>query len=340
MNAVTVPPGDDVAHGLGALAGRLVPGASGIASLRRLSGGAVQETYAFEVVGPDGPRAMVLRRARKALRQDRSYGVSLAEEAAAIRLAGEGGVPVAEVVHVLEEADGLGEGFVSAFVEGETIPRRILREPAFAGARERFAADCGRVLARLHALPLERFPFLETISPATALARMDAQYRALDRPGPVFEAALRWLADHLPPMPPRAAVVHADFRMGNLIMRPEGIAAVIDWEGVHIGDPAADIAYLTARSWRFGQLAKPVGGVGTRKDLIEAYRAGGGSVPDGARLRFWDIAHTLWWGLVCAEMARQFTSRADYAVERGAVGRRRSEAEIDLVCLLERELRS
>jgi aminoglycoside phosphotransferase (APT) family kinase protein len=338
MNAVAVQPGDDVAHGLNELAGRLVPGASGIASLRRMSGGAVQETYAFEVVGPDGPFAMVLRRARKALRRDRAHGVSLAEEAAVIRLAGEGGVPVAPIVHVLDESDSLGDGFISVLIPGETIPRRILREPDLAGARERFAGDCGRVLATLHRLPVDRFPWLEAISPATALARMDAQYRTLDRPGPVFEAALRWLADHVPPMPSRLAVVHADFRMGNLIVRPEGLVAVLDWEGVHIGDPAADLAYVTVRSWRFGQLDKAVGGVGTRWDLIEAYRAAGGDAPSLARLRFWEVAHTLWWGLVCAEMARQFTGRVDYAVERGAVGRRRSEAEIDLVCLLGREI--
>jgi aminoglycoside phosphotransferase (APT) family kinase protein len=338
MSEAALPADAQVVPGLTALASRLAPGATGISGLRQLSGGAVQETFAFDVVGPGFSVPMVLRRGRKTLRRDRRYGVGLAEEALAIRTVAGGGVPVPAVVHVLAEQDGLGDGFVSMLVEGETIPRRIMRDPAFAPARARFAEQCGSVLATLHGLPPEDFPCLETISPGTALARMDEQYRALDRPGAVFETALRWLSDHVPEMPRRPSVVHADFRLGNLIMRPDGLAAVLDWEGVHLGDPAADLAYLTVRSWRFGEIDRPVGGIGTRKDLIASYRRHGGVAPAPDRLRFWEVAHTLWWGLVCAEMARQFSARVDYAVERGAVGRRRSEAEIDLVHLLGAEL--
>jgi aminoglycoside phosphotransferase (APT) family kinase protein len=337
MTAPAPAPDDALARALQALAHRLVAGGSGIARLRRLSGGAVQETFAFDVCHPDGAQPMVLRRARNALRNARPYGVSLTQEAHAIRLAGEGGVPVSRVIHELSGAEGAGEGFVSAFVAGETIPRRIQRDERLAVARDRFAEDCGRILAALHRLDGRAFPFLETVSPAQAVSRMDAQYRALDRPGPVFELALRWLGRRAPPAPSALAVVHGDFRLGNLMMRDDGIAAVLDWEGVHLGDPAADLAYLTLRSWRFGQPDKAVGGLGTRRDLMTSYAAAGGVAPSTERLRFWEVAHTLWWGLVCADMARQFTSRADFAVERGAVGRRRSEAEIDLLCLLDRE---
>lgn len=319
---------------LEALAPRLAEGASGIAGLRRLSGGAVQETFAFDVLGRGGSRRMALRRARNALRHARPYGVTLAEEAAAIRCVAESGVPVPSVIHCLAPDDGAGEGFISSYVAGETIPRRIFKDPALAAARDGFADDCGRILARLHSLDGSSLPFLETVSPALALSRLQAQYDSLDRPGAVFEATLRWLADRVPPPPASPAIVHGDFRLGNLMMQPSGVAAVLDWEGVHLGDPAADLAYLTLRSWRFGQLDKPVGGLASRRDLIAAYRRAGGCPPSVDRLRFWEMAHTLWWGLVCADMARQFTSRADYAVERGAVGRRRSEAEIDLLCLL------
>lgn len=328
----------ETARGLDRLAPRLVPGGTGISRLRRLSGGAVQETYTFTVATPDGAVPLVLRRGRKALRRDRPHGVGLADEARAIKLAGAGRVPVPEIVLVLEEQDGLGEGFVSAFVDGESIPRRILREDKYREARAELAGQCGRVLALLHGLPTAPFGFLEMLTPAAFLARLNAQYRALERPGPVFECALRWLAAVLPAAPERLTVVHGDFRNGNFLVGADGLRGVLDWEGVHLGDPAEDLAYITVRSWRFGELGRPVGGFGSRRQLVDAYREAGGVVPTAERLRFWEVFYTLWWGLVCAEMARQFTTRADYAVERGAVGRRRSEAEIDLVLLLGAEV--
>jgi aminoglycoside phosphotransferase (APT) family kinase protein len=325
--------GDEIAVKLQTLARRLDRHAS-VSNVRRLSGGAMQETFAFDLLTGDGATPLILRRARHALRQNRKHGLSLANEARAIGLLNENGVPAPRIVAVLRDGDDLGDGFISAFVDGETIPRRILRDDAYAALRPRLAAECGEVLANLHGLPTEPFEFLDVHSPALALARMDEQYRALDRPGPVFEIALRWLGEHLPDPPRRLAIVHGDFRNGNFIVGPEGLRAVLDWEGVHLGDPAEDLAYLTVRSWRFGQLDRAVGGFGTRRQLVDAYHRAGGKVPSARRLRFWEVAFTLWWGLVCAEMARQFSAGEDWSVERGAVGRRRSEAEIDLVDLL------
>jgi aminoglycoside phosphotransferase (APT) family kinase protein len=35
--------------------------------------------------------------------------------------------------------------------------------------------------------------------------------------------------------------VHGDFRLGNLMLGPEGVRSVLDWEGVHAGDPIEDL---------------------------------------------------------------------------------------------------
>src|SRR5690349_10677288 len=238
MKDVPVIRDEEIARGLEKLAARLAPGGTGISGLRRLSGGAVQETYTFAVTTPAGAVPLVLRRGHEVLRRERPHGVNLAEEARAIELAGAGHVPVPKVVHVLEDQDDLGQGFVSAFVDGESIPRRILRDDAYRDARAQLAGQCGRVLALLHGLPTEPFGFLETLTPAAFLDRLDAQYRTLDRPGPVFECALRWLSRTLPDAPEKLAVVHGDFRNGNLLVGPDGLKAVLDWEGVHLGDAA------------------------------------------------------------------------------------------------------
>ncbi len=57
------------------------------------------------------------------------------------------------------------------------------------------------------------------------------------------ETVGRWLADNLPESPP-ATIVHGDFRLGNTIVREEGVVAILDWEMATIGDPLADVGYL------------------------------------------------------------------------------------------------
>ena len=46
--------------------------------------------------------------------------------------------------------------------------------------------------------------------------------------------------------------MHGDFRMGNLIVDDSGLAAVLDWELVHIGEVYEDLAWFCIRAWRFG----------------------------------------------------------------------------------------
>ncbi len=306
-----------------------------IENLRALSGGAVQETWAFEALTPAGRQRLILRRARGRIRAERAHGIDLATEAAVVGLAERGGVPVPHVHCVLAPADGLGDGFVMDLIDGETIPRRILRDEAFATARAGLAAQCGAVLARIHALDHRLVAGMEALQPRDTVARIRADYDALDAPGPVFELAFRWLDEHMPPDLDRLSLVHGDFRNGNLLVGPEGLRAVLDWEGAHVGDPHEDLGYIAVNSWRFGAVDKPVGGFGSREDLYEAYEKVSGRSVLPARARFWEIAFTMNWGIQCAQMAEQFLDGTDSSVERGAIGRRRSETELDLLFMLD-----
>ena len=95
---------------------------------------------------------------------------------------------------------------------------------------------------------------------------------------PAVELGLRWLRANAPePAEPR--LVHGDFRLGNFIVDEDGLAAVIDWELAHLGDPAEDIGWLCIRSWRFGNDELPVAGVGTSTTSSTAYEAAGGAGP-------------------------------------------------------------
>ena len=122
-------------------------------------------------------------------------------------------------------------------------------------------------------------------------------------------------------------------RNGNLIVGPEGVRAVLDWEVVHVGDPMEDLGWICVTSWRFGNIDKPVGGFGSRQDLFAAYGAESGRAVDPDRVKFWEVLGTLRWGLTCAGMALEFLD-GDRSVERAAIGRRASETEIDLLSIL------
>lgn len=327
-----------LATALSALAGRLLPGGVEAAHLTRLSGGASQEIWAFDVRHTAGHVVpFILRRASAAHSPRMSATVSLDTEATLLALAGATAVPVPAVRLRLQPEFGLGTGFIMDRVEGETLGRRIVHDERFATARPVLARQCGQALARIHALDVSTVAGLRTAAPGAELAqwrRMHREYaaaRGLRRP--VFELAFRWLEEHLPAAPERLALVHGDFRTGNLIVGPEGLRAVLDWELAHVGDPAEDLGWLCVNSWRFGASEYEVGGFGTLHDLLEGYVQGGGHA-DEPRIRYWQVFGTLRWGIICESMADAWLSGTERVAEKLAVGRRASEAEADLLELL------
>lgn len=292
-----------------------------VRDLRRLSGGASRETWAFEA----GDLELIVRRDPPGRP---SAPGAMGREAAIFRAANAAGLPVPRLVFGGDDPEPLGTaGIVVERVEGETIARRILRDDAYAGARERLAAQCGEFLARLHALPI--LPELERVD---TLASYWTNYARLGQPSPTFELAHRWLEQNRP-RTERETVVHGDFRLGNLIVGKGGLRAVLDWELVHIGDPIEDLGWLCARAWRFGG-ALPVGGFGSYEQLLDAYeRAGGGRV-DREVLRWWEVLATLKWGIGCMGQANVHLSGAVRSIELAAIGRRVAEQEWDLLDLL------
>jgi len=252
-----------------------------------------------------------------------------------MQLAFDASLPSPRVLHVLTPEDDLGVGFIMQRVDGETIARKILREEEFADARPRLARELGGVLAGIHSLPGTQLPELRRMTAAKELDESERDYRNLNWPKPVFELALRWLRDHDPGPPMEATLVHGDFRNGNLVIGPDGVRAVLDWELAHLGDPMEDLGWLCVNSWRFGEIDKPVGGFGSREELFAGYEAAGRRV-DPTRVMFWEVMGTLRWGLMCGGMMQRFREGPDHSMERAMIGRRASETEVDLLGLLAR----
>jgi len=303
-----------------------------VEGLHRLSGGASRETWSFDALDGDGGRhALVLRRdpAGYSGHSDRSteYAIVVAARAA--------GVPVPAVRLLLEPSDDLGAGFVMERVEGETIPRRILREAQFSGARARFAEQSGTIAARIHAVPVSSLPPLPVLGAREQLDQYRGLLDAFGEPHPTFELGLRWLAQRAPERPAAPRLVHGDFRNGNFVVSPAGIVSVLDWELAHLGDPVEDLGWLCVKSWRFGVAEQVVGGCGDVEDLLVAYERAGGVAPDVETLRWWTALGTLKWGVICIGQSLTHLNGVVRSVELAMLGRRVAEMEWDLLAILD-----
>lgn len=321
-------------EGLRAATQRAITNLSDVQGLTRLSGGASQEMWAFDAIAGEETVPLIMRRAPGgATINETGLGkVTLETEAHLLGLAAEAGVPVPRVRHVFDTEDALGSGFMMERIEGETIARKILRDEKYAPIRPKLARQCGEILADIHRIPTDTLQELDVSPAPVQLAQYREIYDGHDYPHPVFEFAFRWLEERMIDVP-ETQLVHGDFRNGNLIIGTDGVRAVLDWELAHLGDPMEDLGWICMNSWRFGSIDLPVGGFGERDDLFRGYEEGGGKV-DPNRVHYWEVFGSLKWGIMCMTMYSVYHSGIDRSVERAAIGRRSSEAEIDLMNLL------
>ncbi len=306
-----------------------------VQALQRLTGGATKQTWSFDWVHPGRREALILQQTvntAAAPAPKRTPKLSADQDAALMTAARAAGVPAPRVRLVLRPEDGLGGGYVTERIEGETLGRKLVTDTSLAEARTRLPHQCGQALAAIHDLPTAPLAFLQRLSPADELRVYASQLDGLERRHAALAYAVRWVAAHLPAQWD-ARVVHADFRSGNLIVGADGLRCVLDWEIARIGDPMQDLGVLCMRTWRFGGTGE-VGGFGARADLYAAYEAASGRPVDPARVRFWEVFSNLKWAISCVR--RGSARRADgrpASVELAAIGRRLEEPLWDLLAL-------
>src|SRR3546814_16162180 len=99
------------------------------------------------------------------------------------------GVKVPRIVAVLTPQDGLGDGFVMEFIDGETLAPRWLRAPEMADARRRMVEDTAAALAAIHAVNVESLADLHLpVLPARRqLEDLRAPYEGFDEASTTFE---------------------------------------------------------------------------------------------------------------------------------------------------------
>jgi aminoglycoside phosphotransferase (APT) family kinase protein len=285
-----------------------------------LAGGASKEAWAVDA---DGEPLLVRRAAGGVIHR---HTLSLADELAVIEAAYEAAVKVPRPYGYIEDLQGR-EAFVMQRLEGETIGRRVVRREELEHARFLLPVQMAEELAKIHAIPPERLPFLQHAS-------IERMVDELGEARPAIELGLWWLRENRPP-PRDPVVVHGDYRVGNLVVGPDGLVGVLDWEFAHLDDPVRDLAFSLVRAWRFGVPQKRLGGIGDVDGYLEAYNRLTGFDVTRDELFYWELAGNVGWAIGCLTQMQRHLSGRDRSVELATLGRLGAEVEFEIVHLLE-----
>ena len=169
--------------------------------------------------------------------------------------------------------------------------------PFSAGERAALAPQVMDALAALHAVDWRArgFAFLGVPTPDDVARReverwADRLQRSDLEPAPVVAEALVWLRRHAPG-DSEVVLLHGDFRLGNWLVTRSGdetrLSGVLDWEMVHLGDPAEDVAWCLSHLWR-GQTSRAAC-LALPAELLALYQRASGRPLDRDRLRFYEV---------------------------------------------------
>jgi aminoglycoside phosphotransferase (APT) family kinase protein len=286
-----------------------------------LPGGASKEAWAVDA---GGERLLVRRAGGGVIHR---HTLSLRHEFEVLEVAYEQGVRAPRPVAYIEDLDGR-EAFVMERLEGETIGRRIVREPVAGQLPVQMAEE----LAKIHALRGERLPFLE----AATIERLVDELDEVDEPHPAIELGLWWLREQRPPER-EPVVVHGDFRIGNLVVDEGGLVGVLDWEFAHLDDPARDLSFSLVRAWRFGADDLRLGGIGDAEPYLERYNELTGFDVRREELDYWELAGNVGWAIGCLTQAQRHLTGQERSVELAILGRLGAEVEYEICHLLEKQ---
>jgi aminoglycoside phosphotransferase (APT) family kinase protein len=161
------------------------------------------------------------------------------------------GTPVPEVLGTCEDEGVIGAPFyVMEWIEGHVLTEKMPAD--LVGEAEAISERLVDGLVELHGVDAGAAGLVGFGRPDGYLERQLKRFGGLyetnaTRPLPDLEAVAEWLAANLPASPP-STVVHGDYRLGNVMMAPTPtrLAAILDWEMATIGDPLADLGYMTA----------------------------------------------------------------------------------------------
>ncbi|MET0984835.1 MAG: phosphotransferase family protein [Steroidobacteraceae bacterium] len=268
----------------------------------RAIGGNSKQTIFFEVQsGKHALRQLVMRRDLPTAERDRS---SVTSEFALLQALYEKGVPVAKPLYVEADAAVLA----TPFMVSERAPGKLYGNSLGLKEVPNFDPEgtLGRLLAHLHTIDVNLLdaPGFERASASTInwQTRIDGWisiYRqTIDVPAASLEVGLAWLRANAHLVAGAPVIVHGDVGYHNILFHEGRVSALLDWELVHTGSAAEDLAYV--RSY-----------IGKPDALIDAYVAAGGSAPNKEALTYCEVFGDVRNAIYGVVAMRQF-NRGDY----------------------------
>jgi aminoglycoside phosphotransferase (APT) family kinase protein len=307
---------------------------------KKLAGGSMHESWAVDAT-IDGTTHEVVVRVSPAGRADYE---KTSRELEVLRVAFARGVRCPEPIAVGKCETG-EDYLVMSRIPGDSNPRQLVTAERFAAARTRLLEQLAEDLTIIHRIlpeDVDRAPGILGPAPgddplAYHRRAIEEMYRADQlNPHPAIEWAFRWLDREIAKLERTgrpSCVVHGDFRIGNMLYDEEGLTAVLDWEGVHAGEPEEDLAWFCTRVWRFGVNHLEAGGIAPREDWLRAYEQASGIAVSRERVAVWEVLQNIRWAEITMMQARAHLDGHTVSHELAAIGRRTAETELEILRL-------
>lgn len=261
---------------------------SAVTDVAPLTGGTQNIVVRLHIDG----RPMVLR--RPPLHPRPTSDKTMLREIAVLRTLAGSGVPHPGFIAGCADLDVLGVVFylmeeVDGFNPGNEVTDAYVRD---AGMRRDVGLSYAASLAQLGNVGWQDSPLAEIKRPGLFLARQVPQFLKLlesyrhDDYAPeslAVSGLAQWLDANRPP-DREPGIMHGDAHLNNVLLRREvpELAAFIDWEMCTVGDPLLDLGWMLV-CWpddpnpiNAGSALAALGGLASRSELLEAYRAAGG----------------------------------------------------------------
>lgn len=306
---------DQIAALEGHLIGALSANSITIAKVKRFHGGASREVYGLDCIVDGALRGLIVRRDPVDSLIKTERGV----EFAAYRSMEGSTVPVPRALSLVEDSALIGAPFFVMERIENGVAAGGMDVNAYGAHRASIGAQFFTHLGAIHAVAPQTAPLARTVevpSPDQCWSReVDHWEAVIDRdarePEPIARAAIRWLRRNPPPPAQRLAIVHGDYRNGNVLHDDKGnIIAVLDWEMAHIGDPLEDLAWALDPLWNLQDDTRAAGLIAHSQAIAHWEQASGLTFNAGAFL-WWEMFATFKGLAIWISSARAYSEGAN-----------------------------
>jgi aminoglycoside phosphotransferase (APT) family kinase protein len=259
-----------------------------VSQLRRTSAGFSRENWVFDATWARETHALIARRdpVGSVLATDRRV------ETAVLLALAETGVPSPTLRWADLDGDRLGRPALIMDLAPGQCDGFVLNGPRPLEERIELAH---RIYDRLAGIHLVRWralglaDSLEHPGSKAALRAVDHWESELRRvqlePEPELTFVLAWLRANAPSNDV-TALVHGDFKPGNLLLDGDHVSAVLDWETAHLGDPHEDLGWVT-NPLRAGE--HRIAGAWEPQDLLDRWSRATGLEVNPDAVQWWQV---------------------------------------------------